>query len=282
MSHDFPELSLSNQLPPPSEIATYYDRLLEDLDGEYIRERWESSAIQRRHYRQTELAIRYVIDAVPKLGDVLEIGCGPAVWTPLFLDQARRVSLLDISEGMLSHARIRIEQWEAGRHANKVNYTCGDFLELALPEMSYDTIVSSRAFEYMSDKQAFVTKCFTLLRPGGTLFVVTKNKGWHDLKKRARTQAGVHRKEMSVSLAMQLDLVGWQDAIRMVESAGLSAVRARPVVLGSYDWVLLASRPGLVFADFLHRLIYRRPIDRLTRFVDPIMESYSVVGIKRQ
>lgn len=282
MSHDFSEGPLSSQLPSPSEIATYYDRLLEGMGGEYIFERWGNSEIKRRHYRQTELAIGHVLDALPGLGDVLEIGCGPAVWTTLFLGQARTVSLLDISEEMLSQARSRVEKWEAGRHANKVSYTCGDFIELAVEERHYDTIVSARAFEYMSDKMAFVRKCFSSLRPGGTLVLVTKNKGWHDLTKRARAHVGVPRNEMSVPLAMQLDLVSWRDAIRMFESAGFSAARAYPVILGSYDWSLLASRPGLTFADLLHRLTYRRPINPLTRLVDPVMESYSVVGTKPQ
>jgi ubiquinone/menaquinone biosynthesis C-methylase UbiE len=273
---------LSTQLPSPGEIATYYDRLLDQLGGEYFHERWGNSEIKRRHYRQTELAIRHLLDALPKLGDVLEIGCGPAVWTPLFLAQARSVSLVDISDEMLSQARIRLEQWEAGRHGDKVSYTRGDFIELALESESYDTIVSARAFEYMSDKRAFVKKCFSLLRPGGTLLLVTKNKGWHDLKKRARALAGVPRSEMSVPLAMQLDLVSWQDAIEMVTTAGFSAASAFPVILGSYDWSLLSSRPGLAFADLLHRSVYRSPINALTRLVDPVMESYSVVGTKPQ
>ena len=158
---------MSSQLPSPGEIATYYDRLLEELGGEYIHQRWGNSEIKRRHYRQTELAIRHVLGALPNLGDVLEIGCGPAVWTTLFLGQARSVSLFDISEEMLSHARIRVEEWEAGRHANKVSYTRGDFIELALQEKSYDTIVSARAFEYMSDKVAFVRKSFLCFAPVG-------------------------------------------------------------------------------------------------------------------
>ena len=83
-------------------------------------------------------------------------------------------------------------------------------------------------------------------------------------------------------LAMQLDLVGWQDAIGIFKSAGFLAASAYPVVLGSYDWSLLTTRPGLAFADLLHRSIYRRPINTLTRLVDPVMESYSVVGTKRR
>jgi SAM-dependent methyltransferase len=260
----------------------YYDRLLEEVGGEYIHQRWGDSEIKRRHYRQTELAIRHVLGALPTFGDILEIGCGPAVWTPLFLAQAESVSLLDISEEMLSHARIRVEQWEGGRYANKVSYTHGDFIELRLSEKSYDTIVSARAFEYMSDKATFVRKCFSLLRPGGTLLLVTKNKGWHDLKKRARAHVGVPRGEMSVALAMQLDLVGWRDAIVLFESAGFSTASVYPVIVGSYEWSLLASRAGLTFSDLLHRSVYRRPINTLTRLVDPVMESYSVVGTKPQ
>jgi tocopherol O-methyltransferase len=280
MSSERSEGHLSTQLPPPREIAAYYDHLLDELGGKYIHERWGNSEIKRRHYRQTELAIRHGLESVVEVGDVLEIGCGPAVWTPLFLAQARSISLLDISAEMLSQARTRIGDWERGRHADKVSYTRGDFIELPLKPNAYDTIVSARAFEYMSDKVGFVNKCFSLLRPGGKLLLVTKNEGWHDLRKRAREVGHLSRKEMSVSLAMQLDLVSWRDALRMLSSAGFSQTNAYPVIIGSYEWSLLATRAGLLVADLLHRSMYRRPIKWLGRLVDPVMESYSVTGTK--
>ena len=273
---------MSSQLPPSVEVAEHYDNLLRELGGEYIHSRWGDSEIKRRHYRQTELAIQHAISRLGTIGDVLEIGCGPAVWTPLFLPRSRSVSLVDISTEMLREARLRLESLEMGAHASKVSYTYGDFIELYLEPGSFDTIVSARAFEYMSDKHAFVQKCFRLLRPGGSLVLVTKNRNWHDLRKTARSLAGVHREKIPVGTAMQLDLLGWERVVEIFRSAGLSRVSAYPVVIGSYDWSVFTTRPGLSLADFLQRLGYRYCINGLTRLLGPLMESYLVTGIKTQ
>jgi len=282
MSPDSHEGSLSTQLPPPRDIATHYNRLLKELEGEYIQQRWGDSEIKRRHYRQTELAISRALSELPSVGDVLEVGCGPAVWTPLFLSSAKSVSLLDISEEMLKQARARIDGLAGGAHADKVRYTCGDFIEAPVPAASYDTVVSARAFEYMSDKQAFVDKAFSVLRPGGTLILVTKNKNWYDLKKSTRILSRLPREQIPVERAMQLDLVSWRQALGMLARAGFSSNRAYPVIIGSYDLPLLSRPAGLALADLVHRYAYRRRFDTVVRLLDKLTESFLVTGTRKR
>jgi hypothetical protein len=83
---------MSVTLPPPARIAGHYDELMRDIAGEYIHHRWGASETQRRHYAQTETALRAALAARGEPGDVLEVGCGPAVWTPLYLPRARRAA----------------------------------------------------------------------------------------------------------------------------------------------------------------------------------------------
>ncbi len=267
---------MNTQLPPPQEIATHYNSLMKDLGGDYIHSRWGDSEIKRRHYRHTEDALRKALARVPSPGNVLEIGCGPAVWTPLFLGAATGATLLDISDEMLRKARARLEEWEGGRHADKVRYRCGDFIESEVPDGPFDTIVSSRAFEYMSDKPRFVQKCFDLLAPGGTLVLVTKNRDWRDLRKTKRDLRGVPRERIPVGVAMQLDLASWGETSAMFDSAGFRGVEAYPVIFGSY------MRPfvwpgGLAVGDALQKMFAGSPI---TRAIDPVVESYLVAGRK--
>ena len=268
---------MSTQLPPPAEIAEHYNTLLKGLKGEYIHSRWGDSEIKRRHYRQTEMALRNAIGGVAQMGDVLEIGCGPAVWTPLFIAAAASVQLFDISEEMLAQAKKNLQGFEGGKHESKVTYTCGDFVESTLPPASFDTIVSARAFEYMSDKETFVRKCAALLRPGGTLIVVTKNRTWQDLVRTAKNLAGVPREEIPVGVAMQLDLVSWQRVAEMFHDQGLQSVGAYPVVIGSYHrpwaWGL-----GLAVADWLHRRVYRRDLWAASSLTERLSESFLVRG----
>src|SRR4051812_37205062 len=272
---------LTTKLPPPRDIAKHYNRLLQDLEGEYIQQRWGDSEIKRRHYRQTELALRHALEQLTSLGDVLEIGCGPAVWTPLFLSEARSVSLLDISEEMLKQARARMASIDNGRHAEKVRYTHGDFIEVDVERGAYDTIVSARAFEYMSNKQAFVDKCFSVLRPGGTLILVTKNRNWYDLKRSTRVLTQLPADQIPVERAMQLDPVGWRNALAMLARAGFSQRAAYPVIIGSYDLPLFPRAPGLAIADLLHRVAYPRQFDSFVRALDPLTESFLVVGTRK-
>ncbi len=275
------EGSLTTKLPPPRDIADHYNRLLQDLEGEYIQQRWGDSEIKRRHFRQTELAIGRALEQLGSIGDVLEIGCGPAVWTPLFISDARSVSLLDISEEMLKQARTRIATLGDGKNAAKVRYTHGDFIEVEVAKAAYDTIVSARAFEYMSNKQAFVDKCFSVLRPGGTLILVTKNRNWYDLKRSTRVLNRLPADQIPVERAMQLDLVGWRDTLAMLARAGFSERAAYPVIIGSYDFPLFSRRPGLAIADLLHRVAYRRQLDSVVRVLDPLTESFLVVGTRK-
>ncbi len=271
---------MSAHLPEPDEIAGHYNTLLRGLNGEYIHQRWGDSPIKRRHHRQTELALTHALAAVPSLGDVVEIGCGPAVWTPLFLEGAKSVSLLDISEEMLKEARVRIEALDSGRHAGKVSYACGDFLEHPVSAASCDTIVSSRAFEYMADKQGFVDKCFNMLRPGGTLIVITKNCDWYDSRKSIRELAQQSHEDLDVGRTMQLDLSGWKQVAAMYDRAGFRPARAYPVILGTYEVNLLANRPALAIVDAIHRAIYRHPIGLAGRMMTPLMESFLVMASK--
>jgi len=271
---------LSSQLPAPPDIASHYNRLLQQLEGEYIQQRWGETEIKRRHYRQTEISIARALATLDDVGDVMEIGCGPAVWTPLFLARARSVSLLDISDEMLKHARVRLETWDSGAHAAKVRYTQGDFITAAVEKRSFDTIVSARAFEYMSDKQAFVAKCFSALRPGGTLILVTKNRNWYDLKRSTRELRNLPRERIPVEQAMQLDLKGWREALSMFAASGFANTSAYPVIMGSYDLPLFSTTPGLAFADLLHRLTYQHAFGGVVRLLDPLTESFLVIGTR--
>jgi ubiquinone/menaquinone biosynthesis C-methylase UbiE len=88
-------------------IADRYERVMREVEGEYVYRRWGASEVQRRHRRQTERALGHALRQRGDPGDVLEIGCGPVVWTPLFLPAARRVLLYDLSEAMLIKARER-------------------------------------------------------------------------------------------------------------------------------------------------------------------------------
>jgi SAM-dependent methyltransferase len=260
-----------SRLPPPPAIRDYYDGYVRELAGDYIGRRWQAGEIQRRHYRQTRAALASLLDAAP-LGEVLEVGCGPAVWTELLVGRVQRLVLLDISGEMLAMARERVAEWDQGRFAALVSYQHGDFLATPAPPASFDTVLSMRAFEYMPDKPAFLARCFETLRPGGRLLLGTKNGEWYDAVRARRATPAAD--PSSVPGTMQSDLVPARRLGAMVEQSGFRDVEVLPLVVGSYHrpfrW-----RVGLAACDALHRALSGLAVRRAW---SPLLESVIAVG----
>ena len=66
-----------------------------------------------------------------------------------------------------------------------VTYDLGDILEYQTQER-FDTVFSSRAIEYVPDKQKVITKLLEIMSPGGTGVLITKTP--HYLKKKLLRQ----------------------------------------------------------------------------------------------
>ena len=142
----------------PDDVRADYNKTVRDVQGDYVAFRWLSSPTQRRHYAQTRLALQRAAETI-RPGRLLEVGCGPAVWTPLFLPRMTGATLIDISDEMLNGAR------QALRDRADVDYVRSDFAEAELEPASFDTAVSIRAFEYMPDKPAMLGRLPPLSGP---------------------------------------------------------------------------------------------------------------------
>jgi SAM-dependent methyltransferase len=266
---------MKSTLPAPADIKEFYDRQVRALGGEYIRYRWATSEIQRRHFKQTYSSLAAVFAEFPVGGDALEIGAGPAVWTELYIKNVRKLTLLDISVEMLNAAKARIDTWDGGKYSPLVNFICGDVVEATLPENSLDSIVTIRAFEYFADKPRFLQNCRKILRTGGQLILGTKNGDWKDSSTDQARAAGA---AADVGAAMQTDLVSPAQLEKMVRAAGLEVVETRPLVFGSY---LRTYRfPGsLWYFDRLHRKNATRAV---AQRLSPLIESYVLIAKKAQ
>lgn len=262
---------MTGMVIPSDKIKEYYNETVKNLKGEYIYYRWGKSEIQRRHYKQTELALKHALKRIEGFENLMEIGCGPAVWTPLFIDHSKKVTLIDISEEMLNMARESLSSYI------NVQYVCGDFVTLDLDkERKYDSIISVRAYEYMPDKPGMVRKCYELLKPGGSLIIVTKNQGWSDHIKDMEKLKNASVDSIPVGEAMQMDLIDWQELMKFYRSAGFKDVVSYPVTIGSYNQPF-SSRVGLLLCDLLHKYSHKRPI---ANWHNSLVESYLTIGEK--
>lgn len=241
----------------------HYEDLVKQLGEKYFHHRWGDHPIKRSHYQHTKRAIETIFNAkINQVDDLLEVGCGPGVWTDLMLQHAKRVTLFDISHEMLKVAKRKY-------HNNPCikDYIQGDYIETA-PHLGheYDVIFSARAIEYMSDKRRMIAQSYNRLKPGGALVIITKNPDWHD-KKREKGQPGS---------AIQTDWISWKNLESLYRESGFSQVGVYPVALGSYytpfnNWV------GIFVCNTLSTLLRGREMRGQYNYLS---ESYLIYGKK--
>lgn len=251
----------------PEQVRADYNQTIRDTQGEYVQYRWLNSPTQRRHYTQTRRALTWAAGTVG-CGRLLEVGCGPAVWTPLFLPAATDATLLDISDEMLAGARRALHEHP------RVSFVRADFTATTLEPEAFDTAVSIRAFEYMPDKPAALARFASALRPGGRFVLVTKNAGWRDHQ---RDQASARAQGVDAvprSIRLQAGVISWRDLQTMARRAGFSEVTVHPVVIGSYLGAARTS-PALALFDLIQRLTYRAPMRPV---LDPWTESVMLLA----
>ncbi|WP_027945390.1 class I SAM-dependent methyltransferase [Amycolatopsis taiwanensis] len=98
-------------------------------------------------------------------GDVLEVAIGTGLNLGLYSDDVRLTGV-DLSPGMLDHARRRAE--ETGR---EVALSIGDAQRLEFPDASFDTVVCTFSLCAIPDDRVAVGEMKRVLRPGGRLLL---------------------------------------------------------------------------------------------------------------
>ncbi len=109
--------------------------------------------------------------------DVLEAGCGAGMGLPVLADVARSVHAGDVDTENLRAARA-----VCAGHSNikRSNITLGEFHaeELPFPDESFDLALLFEAIYYVADVGRCLEQARRVLRPGGTLLIVTVNPEW--------------------------------------------------------------------------------------------------------
>jgi ubiquinone/menaquinone biosynthesis C-methylase UbiE len=135
------------------------------------------SLIRRAVPRYDEMTAR-LIDYLPHAShSILELGCGTGNLSLLLGRNIPDASLtlVDGSPDMIALTRSRIS--DAGFSANEPTYVAAQFEELALPESSFDLVVSSISLHHVVDKANLYRKIRTLLRGGGSFCFADQIRG---------------------------------------------------------------------------------------------------------
>jgi phosphatidylethanolamine/phosphatidyl-N-methylethanolamine N-methyltransferase len=105
-----------------------------------------------------------LIEAVNRMprGRLLEIGVGQGLHLPLYKDH--RVTGIDISEAMLQHAqRYKLDHIELLQMNGE---------DLHFPAATFDYVVMSHVLAVASHPDQLLEQVYTVLKPGGQLFIL--------------------------------------------------------------------------------------------------------------
>jgi ArsR family transcriptional regulator len=133
--------------------------------------RWPDSVAgeMERHYspgRTWEAMARGVIGLL-SLGDVLDAGAGDGAIAQLLAPRARTITCLDQSETLIEAARVRLARF------GHVRCQVGDLHQLPFPADSFDQVLLFNVLTYLQAPARAVAECGRVLRPGGSLMLVT-------------------------------------------------------------------------------------------------------------
>ncbi|HEY3749805.1 MAG TPA: methyltransferase domain-containing protein [Pseudonocardiaceae bacterium] len=171
--------ALQPLLPVPelhAAIKNHYDGLIslyEDLWGEHIHHGyWDTPGDRNRHDAQLHLVEKLIEFAPLDRGTtVLDAGCGIGA-SAVHLAAALDCSVTGIT---LSAEQVR----RAGEKAavagvtDRTTFAVMDALHTEFADDTFDVVWALESCELMPDKEAFLTECYRVLKPGGVLLVAT-------------------------------------------------------------------------------------------------------------
>jgi 2-polyprenyl-3-methyl-5-hydroxy-6-metoxy-1,4-benzoquinol methylase len=114
--------------------------------------------------KQADVALSVARQAALRNARILDVGCGTG-WLGNALQPFGRVWGIDLSSASIAVGSMRYPG---------LTLICGDFLEVDLVG-PFDFVVSADALPHMPDHEAFFHRVGALLRPGGTLLLMTMN-----------------------------------------------------------------------------------------------------------
>ena len=143
----------------PAELQKLYARNY-FFGSEYLNYLEDKSTLQKNFGGRLRTLRKYSSG-----GNLIEIGCAYG----FFLELAQRhwkAEGCDISEPACTEARRQ-----------GLSVTCGDFLELPLPERQYNVVAMWDTIEHLSRPDLYVEKASKILKSGGVLCVTTGDIG---------------------------------------------------------------------------------------------------------
>jgi ubiquinone/menaquinone biosynthesis C-methylase UbiE len=163
---------------PAAELKSYKSQAaLRSSDADRI-EKVRTLFDQRSAYLdRRQLDIRLRAETVERVvqgkqySEILDIGCGDgSISTPL-LNSTCRLTLLDVSPGMLSIARSRVPE----ELSSRVKFLNQDFMQVPFEKRFFDLVICVGVLAHVISPEDLIAKIASVLKPGGTLILECTN-----------------------------------------------------------------------------------------------------------
>jgi len=149
-------------------ITAYFN----DISGEYVDACDVRNQVSVRSYIFSSRKRRVLDMFNLKNGRVLDIGCGPAVFTEELLKNGCEVWGIDISENMIKQANKRMQ--EKG-FKEKFHFSTGDIEKLDFPDGNFDFVLCVGVLEYLKDDPAALKEIRRVLKDRGEAIITVPN-----------------------------------------------------------------------------------------------------------
>ncbi|HHX81822.1 MAG TPA: bifunctional 2-polyprenyl-6-hydroxyphenol methylase/3-demethylubiquinol 3-O-methyltransferase UbiG [Pseudomonadaceae bacterium] len=104
--------------------------------------------------------------------ELLDVGCGGGILSEAMAQRGARVTGIDMGAAPLAVARLHLLESQLDIHYEQT--TAEDFA--GRHPGRFDVVTCLEMLEHVPDPEAVVRACYTLLKPGGHLFVSTINR----------------------------------------------------------------------------------------------------------
>ena len=151
----------THPVPDREELEAHYPPGYDPFrpaDGDDAGPRW------RRVLLEAERRLKPIIAGAPDRGSLLDVGCGNGDFMAAM--RRRGLQVLGVDASPLATAQV-------GRRGMRA--VTGDFLEVDLPEGSFDVVVMNHLLEHVRDPRGCLAKAYALLRPEGAFLVGVPN-----------------------------------------------------------------------------------------------------------
>lgn len=169
--------------------AQHIKEFFDEDSRQYLNERYpvEPKTCDQFSYLIRKRYVLEMLDRIPHKGRILDIGCGPAVYTRDLVGRGWNVCGVDLSSGMLQTAARA-----AGTLQGKpVRFAAAQATELPFRDRSFDAVLCVGVVSYVDSVPALLKDVCRVLRPGGeAIFQISNAQSMAEVDLKVREALG--------------------------------------------------------------------------------------------